>query len=103
MMSSRPSSRRPKVGWPISSEGSPTGTLSGVMPRGGERAEELERTLELVRERLGDDAEAARTEVKRARADADAARTELERARADAEAARAEVEKARAEAQAARA
>jgi PAS domain-containing protein len=63
------------------------------------RLTELERTLALVRERLGDDAEAARTEVGRARADADAARTEVERARADAEAARAELEKARAEAQ----
>ena len=65
--------------------------LDRALGRERRAGQELERTLGLVRERLGDDAEAARTEVKRARADADAARTELERARADAEAARADV------------
>jgi PAS domain-containing protein/predicted nucleic acid-binding Zn-ribbon protein len=77
--------------------------LERAVGRERQRAEELERTLTLVRDRLGDDAEAARTEVKRARADADAARTEVERARADADTAHVDVEKARAEAQDARA
>ncbi len=56
----------------------------------------------MVRQRLGDDAEAARAEVQRARADAEAARTEVQRARADAQAARTDLEKARAAAEKAR-
>ena len=77
--------------------------LDRALARERGRAEELGRTLDLVRQRLGDDAEAARAEVQRARADADAARTEVERARADAEAARADLDKARADADAVRA